>query len=362
MELTKPTILIDENKCRNNIRHMQEKAERNDVVLAPHFKTHQSKAIGQWFKDAGIKAITVSSIDMALYFAEDGWSDITIAFPLNILQVKEITELAAKTRLTILATELSTVHRLVEQIDVHVDVLIEIDCGYNRSGVWWEDFKKIQALIDGVNNTQHGFKGFYCHSGQTYHEDNAEAVLAIFNDSLHKLHDLQIRFADAKPEISVGDTPSCSLSDDFPGVYSIHPGNFVFYDLTQVKIGSCREQQIGIALACPVVSKNDHLNHLVVHGGGVHLSKDVLETSHGKIYGKMVTLTDHNWSFDLGDNYVVSISQEHGIIKVSPKVYEQISVGDVIGILPVHSCMAADVMGSMFTTTGEPLDHMKKDN
>ena len=53
---------------------------------------------------------------------------------------------------------------------------------------------------------------------------------------------------------------------------------------------------------------------------------------------------------------------DYGILKVSPKVYEQISVGDVIGILPVHSCMTADVMGEMYTTKGQQLDHLKKSN
>jgi D-serine deaminase-like pyridoxal phosphate-dependent protein len=362
MHPNKPTLLVDEDICRNNIRRMQDKAVSNEVILAPHFKTHQSKAIGQWFKAAGIKAITVSSIDMAIYFAEAGWQDITIAFPLNMLQVEDIKKLAAKTQLTILATEADTLTKLVNTVDVHVDVLIEIDCGYNRSGVWWEDYAKIQQLIDALHGSQHGFKGFYCHSGQTYHEEGTEAVLAIFNDSLHKLNDLKLRFADAQPKLCVGDTPSCSLSNEFPGVYSIHPGNFVFYDLTQVKIGSCTEQQIGISLASPVVSKNERLGQIIIHGGGVHLSKDVLETSHGKIYGKMVALTDQGWTFDLGDNYLVSVSQEHGILKVSPKVYEQISVGDVIGILPVHSCMTADVMGEMYTTSGQQLDHLKKVN
>ena len=82
--LTQPTLILDEARCKANIRHMCRKANDQGVVLRPHFKTHQSKIIGRWFGDMGIDKITVSSVGMARYFAEDGWKDITIAFPVNV--------------------------------------------------------------------------------------------------------------------------------------------------------------------------------------------------------------------------------------------------------------------------------------
>ena len=360
MPLNKPTLLVDEDICRSNIRRMYQKASASGTELEPHFKTHQSIAIGKWFRDEGVRSITVSSIDMALYFAGAGWKNITIAFPINVLQIQDIKALAARVNLTVLVTERSAIVKLLNHVDVMLEVMIEVDCGYNRSGIWWEDYHDIGILIDTLKGTQHKFKGFYCHSGQTYHVQGAAAVLEIFEDSIHKLSDLKSRFADARPRISVGDTPSCSLAKEFDGVDSIHPGNFVFYDLTQAHIGSCEETDIGIALAVPVVSKQKSKLQLVVHGGGVHLSKDVLNLPSGPIYGKMVSLTDTGWSFDLGSNYVTSISQEHGIIEVSEKVFEQIDVGDIVAILPVHSCMTADVIGEMQTTEGVKLDHFKK--
>ena len=359
MKITKPTLLVNEEVCRRNFARMVDKAKSNNVVLVPHFKTHQSHAIGEWFREAGVKAITVSSLDMALYFADAGWKAITIAFPINLLEIDIIEDLASRVALTMLIVDPGTVTLLTNQIDVRTEILIEIDCGYNRSGVWWEDHQTIQEIIDRCSHSHHFFKGFYCHSGQTYHADGKERILEIFDDSLHKLHDLQLRFADAQPMLSVGDTPSCSLSDNFEGVYSIHPGNFVFYDLTQVKIGSCREEDIGIILAAPVVSKNKERRQIVIHGGGVHLSKDVLHTDHGKLFGRIVPLTETGWGASYPDGELVSISQEHGIVELTEGVFETINIGDVVGVLPVHSCMTADVMGRMFTTKGQPLDHLK---
>ena len=53
-----------------------------------------------------------------------------------------------------------------------------------------------------------------------------------------------------------------------------------------------------------------------------------------------------------------SISQEHGIIKVSPEYYDSLEVGNLIGILPVHSCMTADLMKCYKTTDGKDITMM----
>ena len=56
----KPCLLIDEFIARANIHKMAKKARANKVNFRPHFKTHQSETIGEWFRDEGIKSITVS--------------------------------------------------------------------------------------------------------------------------------------------------------------------------------------------------------------------------------------------------------------------------------------------------------------
>ena len=77
--LVKPTLIVDRAKTEEKIRWMLEKASKSKVRFRPHFKTHQSAEIGDWFRKAGCTAITVSSFDMAAYFAQHGWDNITIA-------------------------------------------------------------------------------------------------------------------------------------------------------------------------------------------------------------------------------------------------------------------------------------------
>ncbi len=101
MKIIRPTFIVDELRTRKNIRKMALKAKSNHVVFRPHFKTHQSAEIGEWFREEGIDRITVSSVTMAEYFAEAGWNDMLIAFPVNILEIESINKLAEKISLSL---------------------------------------------------------------------------------------------------------------------------------------------------------------------------------------------------------------------------------------------------------------------
>ena len=92
--ICRPTLLLDERRARRNIERMARKAAAAGLRFRPHFKTHQSAAVGDWFRAAGVDAITVSSVDMGLYFAAHGWRDLTVAFSANVLESDKIDSLA----------------------------------------------------------------------------------------------------------------------------------------------------------------------------------------------------------------------------------------------------------------------------
>ncbi|MBW6460253.1 MAG: alanine racemase, partial [Bacteroidales bacterium] len=158
--------------------------------------------------------------------------------------------------------------------------------------------------------------------------------------------------------ISIGDTPSCSLVEDFSGVDEIRPGNFVFYDLMQYSLGACTLEQVSVALACPVVGKYPHRNEIVIHGGAIHFSKDFLYKSSGeRIYGYVVKIGDKEWSKPVPGAYLSSLSQEHGIVRANREFIDEIRLGDVVGVLPVHSCLTANLMKAYLTLDGEAIGY-----
>src|SRR5690606_14524169 len=93
---------LDKEVVLRNIERMAKKAAEHRLRFRPHFKTHQSAEVGEWFRAFGVEAITVSSVRMAEYFAVSGWNDITIAFSVNVLELFNINRLAANIRLNVL--------------------------------------------------------------------------------------------------------------------------------------------------------------------------------------------------------------------------------------------------------------------
>jgi len=363
MRIKEPTVMIDEEKCRRNIDRIAIKAKKNGLIFRPHFKTHQSAEIGNWFRDYGVNAITVSSVKMAKYFADNGWKDITIAFPVNILEIDDINELAGNIKLNILIVDSEPLSILLDKVSNELGVFLKVDVGTHRTGILPENDTEIKKVIDTIKNSRFlRFRGFLAHYGHTYQCKNQDEVKDIFEKSNKIMIDLKNNYFN-EGIISIGDTPSCSMMNDFTEIDEIRPGNFIFYDIMQLNIGSCSEEDIAIVLVAPIVAKHKERNEIVIYGGAVHLSKDtIIDKNNDKIFGYVVEMNDNGWGNIIENTFVKSVSQEHGIIKVkmTDSILFKKNLGDLIGIMPVHSCLTADLNGKYLTTKGKIIFMMDK--
>ena len=359
--ITKPTLLLDEKKCKKNIQTMCLKFLKNKVDFRPHFKTHQSIEIGRWFKKEGVDKIAVSSLDMALYFSEE-WNDITVAFPVNILEIETINRLAKRIKLNVLVESIETVGFLNERLEDKIGFFIKIDVGYNRTGLNPNDTFSIDRILDMADscNNLH-FKGFLAHAGHTYKCKSREQVIGIHNKSVKLLTTLKAKYLKRYPDliISSGDTPSSSIVDDFTGIDEIRHGNFVFYDLTQHQIGANKINQIAVAMACPIVAVHKERNEIVIYGGGVHFSKESLvDEKSGTIFGRIVEIKGNSWGEIVPDVYIKNLSQEHGIVAVPDSKISDYKIGSCLLVLPIHSCMTANLMKSYKTTDSKRISRL----
>ena len=355
-----PTLLLDTAKCKDNIQRMVAKAQRHKVDFRPHFKTHQSLKIGKWFAELGVNKITVSSVAMAEYFSSD-WNDITIAFPTNILEIEKINALAKRITLNLLVESNETMAFLAKQVLHQLNVFIKIDVGYHRTGVYPQDYEAIDKILHTIDNCPLiSFAGFLGHAGHSYQCRTKECINKVHEESLQIMHVLKEKYQKPYPSliISLGDTPGCSVAEDFTGVDEIRPGNFVFYDLTQNQIGSNEIDQIAVAMACPVVVIHKDRNEILIYGGGVHFAKDRLEDVEGTIYGRVVEKLENGWGDIIPGMYVKSLSQEHGTVAVPEELMDQYRIGDIIYVLPVHSCMTGNSMREYLTMEAERIGRL----
>jgi D-serine deaminase-like pyridoxal phosphate-dependent protein len=124
-------------------------------------------------------------------------------------------------------------------------------------------------------------------------------------------------------------------------------------------MGVCQEEEIAVAVACPVVAKHDDRQEVVVYGGAIHLSTESIADSNGAShFGLLALPTKDGWGPVLEGGYVSSLSHEHGIIKLPDHTLRGLRVGDVLMVLPVHSCLTANLLGVYRTLDGERIATM----
>ncbi|UCC78000.1 MAG: alanine racemase, partial [Anaerolineales bacterium] len=224
--------------------------------------------------------------------------------------------------------------------------------------VTWDRPDEIAELAQAVVATDRlAFRGLLTHAGHSYHAASKLELEAIHRDSVARLAHVRAALRAegfSQVELSSGDTPTCSIVDDFSGLDEIRPGNFVFYDLKQAGIGSCSEREIAVAVACPVVAKHPRRNEIVLYGGAVHLSKESFaRADRTPTFGHVAFWDGDGWGPSLPDTYVSSLSQEHGIVRTTVDVLNRVHVGDVLIVVPVHSCLLSYLLNDYHTLYGE---------
>lgn len=342
-KIKQPTLVVFKKTAENNLNKMMRKAVLSNIEFRPHFKTHQSDLTGNLFKNHGVKKITVSSVTMAEYFAKSGWKDITIAFPVNIREWEKIDALAGKIKLNLLVESVFTTTFLAGKLNNKVNIFIKIDTGYHRTGLQIND-PEINTIVERIKKTENlNFSGFLTHAGHNYSAIEKAEILSNMNIAKKQLSLLKKRFPGSI--ISYGDTPSCSIAGNCDGFDEIRPGNFIYYDIMQYHLGSCNLEDIAAVVACPVVAVYPEREEMVIYGGAVHLSKETIEGDNGfKLFGYVVNFSGNGRTKPLTASYVSALSQEHGTVKMKKEMLKQYKSGDLIGILPVHSCLAANLL------------------
>ena len=377
--ITTPTLIVDKSKVVSNIQRMAAKASPA-LKLRPHCKTHASIEIANWLQQNigpdKFGGITTSSLSMAEYFAPN-IKDVTVAFPLNVLEVDKVQRILDSSedmKLNVLVENVEGVQALAAKFATleyanKLGIFIKIDVGYGRTGIPAEDYVRIDTVVQQIKDSGIlTFKGFLTHAGHTYHCSGAKEIQDIYDQTTPMMLTLKEIYISDFPNLilSMGDTPTCSVVEDMSVFDEIRPGNFVFYDLEQASIGACTWNDIAVAVSCPIVAKHPQRREIIVYGGGVHCSKDRLScegdpTIFGRV-AKQLQPGSFQWGPIVDGMYVRSLSQEHGIIVVpESEDFDSYEIGQLLFLVPVHSCMTADCLKHQgyITTDGKHIERMK---
>lgn len=344
-DLPTPALLLDLDIVERNLRQMAGRAAGLGVALRPHVKTHKCVELAGRQRALGAQGITVSTLYEARVFADHGFDDITWAFPVILSRLDEVRALASRTpqitlRLVVDSAEAVAALRGLAVPGGPLHVWLKVDCGYHRVGVDPAAPESVRLAEGIARSLSLTLDGVLSHSGHAYHGGSRAEIAAIAEEERRVMSGFAARLREAGievPGVSVGSTPAMAAVEHLDGVTEARPGNYVFFDFTQMTLGSCTLGDCGVTVLASVVSSRPGEGRSVVDAGALALSKDTGPAG-GQTMGKI--FAGHGAGDIPGENAalrsdarLVSLSQEHGVLDAA------LPVGTRVRILPNHSCL-----------------------
>jgi D-serine deaminase-like pyridoxal phosphate-dependent protein len=347
-QIPTPALLLDRIKLEENLVTMAARAQRLGVRLRPHVKTHKCVEIARRQTELGARGLTVSTLEEARALSEGGLTDLTWAFPLIVGRIGEVQELSSRGRLGVVVDSLAAVEAL-EAAGASLSVYLKVDCGYHRAGVdplgdLGPEIARRVTATPGL-----AFAGILTHAGHSYHCRGREALLRVARQE----RDVMRAFADRLralglevPTVSIGSTPTLSVIDDLTGVDEVRPGNYAFYDASQVAFGATTVERCALTVLASVVSSQPGAGRSIVDAGALALSKDPGPTDLGHASMGAV-FADYAAGRLEPDLHLTALSQEHGHLQ------GELPVGTRLRILPNHSCLTAAQFDAYWVVEGD---------
>lgn len=318
-----PIVLAD--VMQSNIDRMQGFAARHDLVVRPHVKTHKCVEIGRRQVEAGAVGITAGNVGEAEVFAAAGFDDIFLAYPVWPGGTKgaRIRRLAESTRLRVGVDNIAAIEAIAEAMGDEpgrLHVMIEIDCGARRSGAPPE-FAGDLALAA----RRRGLVpvGVFTYPGHGSSSRGARRRAAHDQDIALRTAVRGMEGVGIPAEVvSAGSTPTVEFSTNSV-ITEIRPGEYVFGDLNNTRLGACTDDQIALFVAAAVVS--DWVpGQVILDAGSKALSREGdLDRGYGRVAGTKA--------------FLAKLNEYHGFLAV-PVSESRPSVGTVVPVVPNHVC------------------------
>jgi D-serine deaminase-like pyridoxal phosphate-dependent protein len=194
-------------------------------------------------------------------------------------------------------------------------------------------------------------RGLLSHAGQSYQATTADELRAIARreiEILTTLRDRAARDGIAVEEISVGATPTLRYSLQQQNISEVRPGNYVYFDRTQVSLGAATLDECALTVLAMVVSR-PAIDRLILDCGSKTLTTD-LARGFGATPGYGVVLAPNGTTVD--EALVLErLSEEHATVRVAGD--SDLQPGDRVRVLPNHACVVVNMVDEVLLVDGE---------
>lgn len=353
-ELPTPSVLVENSRVERNLERMQTAATARGLRLRPHAKTHKSVVMARRQIAGGAVGICCAKLGEAEVFAAAGIADIRLPYPINPANGDRVLALLDRTRLSFIVDHADVAQGwsdVVHRAGRAVDVLVKVDVGFHRCGIDPADpgaaaFVARVAELPGLN-----FRGLLSHAGHGYGAGSPGEAAAIARDEARILGTLAAQVASfgvPVEEISVGATPTARFSINEAGITEMRPGNYIYFDRTQVALGAAQWDDCALTVLARVVSR-PAADRLILDCGGKTLTTDQ-GRGWGETAGYGAVLKALEASEPDGALSVDRLSEEHATVGVSGT--SALQPGDLVRVVPNHSCVVSNLVDAVWLVEG----------
>jgi D-serine deaminase-like pyridoxal phosphate-dependent protein len=352
-DLPTPQVLIDQRRALRNIDRVQQLASNAGVRLRPHAKTHKSPVVAKWQIERGAVGICCAKVGEAEVFADAGVRDIRLPYPVNPSNAPRVLALMDRTTISIIVDHRDVARgwsEAMQRAGRTLDVLVKVDVGFHRCGIDPEQGDPLAfiAAIHAMPGLR--LRGLLSHAGHAYHASSEDELRAIAAREAATLCGLRERAAASGiqlEEISVGATPTLRFSVGQPGLTELRPGNYVYFDRTQVSLGSAALDDCALTVLATVVSKPAG-DRIILDCGSKTLTNDQARGIR-KVAGYGAVLTAAN---AVDETLTIErLSEEHATVRVSGAT--PLEPGDRVRVLPNHSCVVSNLLDLVRLVDGD---------
>jgi D-serine deaminase-like pyridoxal phosphate-dependent protein len=351
--LATPAVLIDKAKAIRNLDRMQLEADAKGIRLRPHSKTHKSPLVATWQMYRGAVGICCAKLGEAEVFANAGVADIRLPYPLNPANAARVVSLLGRTHLSFIVDHPVVARQWSDAMmsrNKEVDVLVKVDVGFHRCGIDPAAAGAVAMIKEVASLPGLRFKGLLSHAGQAYHASSEDELRKIAEDEAAALRDLRARCEQAGiaiEEVSAGATPPARYSLQQQGFTEYRPGNYVYFDRTQVALGAATLDDCALTVLATVVSK-PAADRVIFDSGSKTLTNDGAR-GFTPAPGHGVVLVDGKPD---GNLLIERLSEEHATVKAL-NGSTSLEPGDRVRIIPNHSCVVSNLVDSAWLVEGD---------
>lgn len=333
-----PYLAVDLDLMERNLQRTADDARQRGLALRPHAKTHKVPEVGRRQLALGAVGLTLATVGEAEVFADAGFTDVFIAYPVwaSASRAARLRALAEQMSLRLGVDSVEGAEALGSALaGTNVEVMVEVDSGHHRSGVHPADAGEVALAAERSGLSVAGVFTFpghgYALGGRRQAaQDEADAI---------SIASFVIERAGIEVTVRSGGSTPTSADADQTALTELRPGVYVFNDAQQVELGSCSWEDVALTAHATVVSRRGQ--DVIVDAGSKVLGADQPTWATGG--GRLPEFPDAR---------VVALSEHHATIRF-PDGVPTPERGSALRVAPNHVCAAVNLANELLVVQND---------